>query len=432
MGGRLEFVGNARGDLKRRCICRDYLRISAISLQPDMNILLLTLADLGSSIGESVTTIRLARALSEEGHVVTVLAPQASADNPVVNPGSVTIHYHWNIHRIGFPNSLNTLVQLGTVVWHKPWRQKDVLYVRAAMLTFLFGLYFRMFRSTTVVSEHHGWTEEERANSGRFAWFAPFERMAQVLDAKLAGKVRTVVPGIQALLEANGVPPGRVKVIGNACDTVTIHPLNRDEQLRARGLNPNGVYLGFIGNLAPWQGIDTLLEAIPLMAAKAPNVKLIIAGDGPERERLSALARQLNINERVEFLGRVDHALIHQVIACFDLALLPTENRGYSRIGRSPLKLREYAAAGRAVLAAHIPGVADLAAQPWLTLYQPGDAADLADRAVTLLNDSAALAVLGEQARAFAEANFAWPIVTRRLITELGLDVGDTSAIAPN
>ena len=137
------------------------------------------------------------------------------------------------------------------------------------------------------------------------------------------------------------------------------------------------------------------------------------------RAELEALARQLALESRVTLLGRVGHEQVGDAMACFDLALLPTHRGAYADIGRSPLKLREYAAAGRAVLAAEIDAVDALAAEPWIAFYRPGDLESFCAAARRLLGDGAHLMLAGRAARAYAEQHFAWPVIAASILAGL-------------
>ncbi|MBX9608589.1 MAG: glycosyltransferase [Gammaproteobacteria bacterium] len=383
--------------------------------------MLISLADLSASIGEAVTSIRLARTFAELGHEVTLLAPAPAGSRPVVAARPARVRHSLNVARWGLPNSLNTLVQLWIVLRMVLAGEVDVIYVRSASLTFLYGLLFRGWTRVLVVSEHHGWLAAERRISGRYAWLAPLERWLQLLDARFASRVRTVVPGIRQHLTAGGVNAERVVVIGNAADTEAIRPLPRNPALAKFGLDPDGVYLGFLGSLTPWQGLDDVLPAVAQLAARDPRIRLLLCGEGPCRATLTAQAQALGIADRVVWLGRVAHDQVARVLACFDLALLPTHVGAYAEIGRSPLKLREYAAAGRAVLAAEIDAIDSLVGQPWIEFYRPGDLEGFCATATRLLTDRAALERAGRAARDYAESHYAWPVIARSILAGLPL-----------
>lgn len=386
-----------------------------------MKLLLLSLADLSSSTADAITTLKTARALAEEGFEVSVLAPRQASPALALDAGPVTVLRHVNLRRVGLPNTLNTLIQALLVPLLAGRHGFSIVYVRAAMFTFLVGLWGRVDRRLRVVSEHHGWTASERRLRGGSSLVARWEQLTQVWDARAATRVRTVVDGIRDRLCAAGVDRAKVVVIGNACDTALITPAERGASLAAAGFDPAALYVGFLGSLTPWQGIHDVIDAIACLAANHPQLRLLLVGDGPLAGALARRAADAGVGEQVRFVGRVAHERVPAMLGCFDIALLPTAAGDYAEIGRSPLKLREYAAAGRVVLAARIPSIDDLADEPWLHFYRPGDSEDLARALAALAAEAGALGDRGAAARRYAERHFSWPAVIRRVIDELGL-----------
>jgi glycosyltransferase involved in cell wall biosynthesis len=92
-----------------------------------------------------------------------------------------------------------------------------------------------------------------------------------------------------------------------------------------------------------------LIGAFEYISSSKPNAKLLLVGDGPERLGLQEKVNELGLEERVIFTGNVPHNEVHNYISSFDLAVLPSNsNEGFHY---SPLKLREFFAAGVPVIA---------------------------------------------------------------------------------
>ena len=108
------------------------------------------------------------------------------------------------------------------------------------------------------------------------------------------------------------------------------------------------------------------------------------------------------------------------MINAFDVAIAPFISRRNSAIGLSALKLRDYAAAGRAVVAADLPGIADHAEAGWLVLHRPDDPQDLADKVEALLADPVRRKEMGDTARRYAEANFGWTRTAGTILEHIG------------
>lgn len=164
----------------------------------------------------------------------------------------------------------------------------------------------------------------------------------------------------------------------------------------------------YLGSLHPWKGVETVLRALPQTAAA---VDLVIAGGNAQRvAELRQLAAGLGVEPRVRFLGAVPPAERFAVIAAADLALLPlTERSSMASRYTSPLKLFEYMAMGRAVLAADLPSVRDVVSDGReAVLVAPDQPPAWAAAMTALAGDAERRQRLGEAARR-AAAGCGWP-----------------------
>lgn len=113
-------------------------------------------------------------------------------------------------------------------------------------------------------------------------------------------------------------------------------------------LSEETLVLGTVGALVAKKGVDTLLHALSMIVCEMEDTKLLVVGDGPERARLERLAADLDIAERVVFLGAQPH--IEQIIPAFDLYVSGSLVEGL------PTVLLESVAVGVPVIATDIPG----------------------------------------------------------------------------
>lgn len=123
---------------------------------------------------------------------------------------------------------------------------------------------------------------------------------------------------------------------------------------RRFGIGPDDVVLGFAGFVRPWHGMDWAIDSL---AGLPGNVHLLIVGDGPAVPALSAQAVAGQVAERVHFTGQLPHSEIAAFMATFDVALQPAAV-AYA----SPLKLFEYMALGRAIVAPDQPNIREVLA----------------------------------------------------------------------
>jgi glycosyltransferase involved in cell wall biosynthesis len=172
--------------------------------------------------------------------------------------------------------------------------------------------------------------------------------------------------------------------------------------------------VGYAGHLYPWKGVDTLIEAL----MTAPSMRAVIIGGQPgERDgaRLQALARERGVATRTEFTGWQRPADVAALLAQCDILVLPNVRSTISERYTSPLKLFEYLAAGRPIVASNLPALREVLTDGInAVLVEPGNAAALANALNGLANNPRLADRLAR--RAFADASlYSWDARAARL-----------------
>ena len=201
---------------------------------------------------------------------------------------------------------------------------------------------------------------------------------------RTADRVVVVSSALRQWAVDSGVDPRRVLVLPNGVDATRF----------AVPAPPGARTVGFVGTLKPWHDVATLIRA----AACVRGARLLLVGDGPERHALEDLAGRTGVE--VTFTGSVRHEEVPAALATMDVAVAPYAPSPDFYF--SPLKLFEYLAAARPVVAAEIGEIAHCV-RPGETgwLYRPGDADELA-RAIAEAIRSPALGASGrEHVRAY-------------------------------
>ena len=152
--------------------------------------------------------------------------------------------------------------------------------------------------------------------------------------------------------------------------------------------------LGFVGFVREWHGLDRVLRGLAAWQG-APRLDLIVVGEGPARAGLEALAAELGIADRVRFTGLATREEVPGLVAGFDIALQPA-----SVPYASPLKVFEYMAAGRAIVAPDQPNIREVLEQGRTALlFDPASPEAMWQGIETLARDAALRARLGAAAR---------------------------------
>ncbi|MGC1310352.1 MAG: glycosyltransferase family 4 protein [Phormidesmis sp.] len=314
--------------------------------------------------------------------------------------------------------SVNSLLQTQTALHIDP-KAYDWVYFRSTPLSLSVLKALQMQGFKKIFVEHNGWFAHELVMMGFPARLKGWLEKLQTAEAQSATRLRVVVPGIRERLLAKVQNPAeldkKLVVIGNGADVDYYRPLDRADAIATIGLNPHKRYLGFIGDLDPWQGVEVAIQAMTTIRQQVPQAEILIVGAGRQLAPLKATYGDLDY---VHFFGSVPYAQSNTYINCFDIALLPKQ--GLSGIGYSPIKLYTYAAAGRTILASRIRGIKEYGeeyggAKGFITLHKPGDAADMAAQACQLIGDTKRCVHTATTARQYAEAHFSWQLVADKI-----------------
>ena len=171
--------------------------------------------------------------------------------------------------------------------------------------------------------------------------------------------------------------------------------------------------VAYAGHLYPWKGVDVLIRALN----RLPGLHGVIVGGvsgEPDLDRARTLALDLGVGDRVRFTGQVDPSHVASLLAEATILVLPTVATP-SAVYTSPLKLFEYFAAGKAVVASDLPPIREVVRDGDNGLLFPaGDADALAAAIRRLLDDETLAASLGRRAFANAE-QYSWRRRAERL-----------------
>ncbi len=210
-----------------------------------------------------------------------------------------------------------------------------------------------------------------------------------------ADAVATVSDEVCCYVASRGAPKNRTFVVSNGVDTKRFHPDIEPIQTTAES---ERFVVGFVGSLKPWHGIEVLLRAFRIVVQQNKNVHLLIVGDGPLRQWVEGFVSGAGIEDNVTMTGWVSYRQLPSLIQSMSVAVAPypeLENFYFS-----PLKLYEYMALGKPVIASDVGQIKQIINdRDNGILIKPGDATALASRIAYLVNDSSSCAKLGACAR---------------------------------
>ncbi len=210
-----------------------------------------------------------------------------------------------------------------------------------------------------------------------------------------------------ALLRERGVPAERLTVLHNGTDPARFHPVETTALRRQLGLDGRSVLLT-LSRLVPRKGIDTVLRALPEVAAEVPDVCYLVGGSGPDRPRLEMLVRELGLTDRVRFLGKIPDEQLLQYYNLCDVFVLPSR-QDPPHVEGFGIVFLEAGACGKPVVGARAGGIPDaVRAGETGLLVEPDDAQELAQALLRLLQDADLAARLGAGGQQRVRLNATW------------------------
>jgi glycosyltransferase involved in cell wall biosynthesis len=219
---------------------------------------------------------------------------------------------------------------------------------------------------------------------------------------------------VDELTELYGIEEKKIHVIYNGVDVEKFKPrTNRAELRREFGLEENEKTVLFVGRLYHRKGLEILLQSIPPVLKEFGDVKFAISGTGFKKKEASLrnLAKQLDIEDYVTFLGYVPDEKLPNLYAASDIFVLPAIYENF------PFAILEAQATGLPVISTKVGGIPE-----FLTdnengfLIDPGDSSQLTQKVLALLQDPKLAKEMGDRGRRLIEEKFDWRLITSQVI----------------
>jgi glycosyltransferase involved in cell wall biosynthesis len=228
-----------------------------------------------------------------------------------------------------------------------------------------------------LVTTYH--TSHFLRRAARPAWRPVLARMVRAGDRNLAAS-REIASVAEAL-----APGVRVEALPNGVDTRRFRRVDATlpRTSRRRLIVPRRLFQK--------NGVEFFVRAMPYIAAQV-DAEAVLVGDGPERGRLEALARELGVGDRMVFLGARPHGEMPGLLSSGELAVFP------SLMEATSVAALESMACELPVAASRVGGLPEIVDEGVGGLFQPADPESLAATVVRLLTDPA-LAAVGRRAR---------------------------------
>jgi glycosyltransferase involved in cell wall biosynthesis len=293
----------------------------------------------------------------------------------------------------------------------------DVIHERYNLLAFggalaawRLGIPYILEVNADLLEERQAQGNSERGLRRLFAEWATrfcFGRASRIICVSAQLKVH--------LVQKWKIDAEKMVVLPNAADTEAFGHQYDVEEIKCRFDLKDEPVVMFVGGFYLWHDLELLVESFAQVVHKVPDAKLILVGDGRTRAMVEQTVVENGLQSSVIMAGAVEHRQVPEMLAIAAVAVAPNIPF-FDGHGGSPLKIFEYMAAGKAIVATRTGQVAEVIQDGHNgILVEAGDKKGLADAIITLLNDSQVRDRLGQQARKQAVEQHSWKHYTRQL-----------------
>ena len=239
----------------------------------------------------------------------------------------------------------------------------DLLHAHSPVLNAIPALRVGKRMGIPVVYEVRAFWEDAAVDHGTTSEGSLRYRLTRRLEThalRQARHVFTICEGLRHDIAARGIPADKITVIPNAVDIESFEPGGQPDAALAGRLGLAGAtVVGFIGSFYAYEGLDLLLDALPALLMRRPEVRVLLVGGGPQDAALKAQAQALGLADKVVFTGRVPHTEVQRYYDLVDVLAYPRRSMRLTELV-TPLKPLEAMAQGRLLVASDVGGHREL------------------------------------------------------------------------
>jgi len=235
--------------------------------------------------------------------------------------------------------------------------------------------------------------------------------------AQRSKKFLTISDFNRAYLERCGLPADKLAVV--RCGVQVLDLESRQAVARQPRLR-----IGSLGRLVEKKGFDVLIEAAGVLKQRGHELELLIAGDGPLRDELTALVEQRQLTQCVTFVGALSHSAVPTWMATLDAFVLACKPDANGDMDGIPVVLMEAMAQGLPVVSSRLSGIPELVVdQRTGLLAEPGDVQGTATQIEKLMASPEYAGTLAQQGQAHVRNEFGQAVNIDRLLSHMNISV---------
>lgn len=207
------------------------------------------------------------------------------------------------------------------------------------------------------------------------------------------------------------LPHDKVEVIPNGIDHESFKRDVSVDLYRKKYVPAGDKLVFFVGRLVYEKGVQTVIEAMPLILKRIPNVTFVVAGSGPHLNELKSLAGDFGLSDKVRFTGHMDTDGLCAFYKSADLTVVPSLYEPFGMV------VLESMAMGTPTIVADTGGLSEIVVHEETGLkFEPGNPDSLADAMLRVLEDAGLSRRITEDAKAYMGETYNWDRIARQTL----------------
>jgi glycosyltransferase involved in cell wall biosynthesis len=361
--------------------------------------------------GTEKTVYKLSRRFVQKGYEIDILTCNTDRALPFEELDGI------HIYRLPSWNALNSVYPIPKpcptsfkILRRLLRKNYDVINTQTRFfLTSFLGLVFAKSKRTPVVHTERGATHSIVPNKVVDLISRAYDHSIGVMIVKSA---RTNIGVSEAACEfLRHLGATTTQLVHDGIDT-TIFKKKEDTNCRQKlGISNDAIVVAFVGRLIYAKGVQDLISAFSRVKATAPEVILLIVGDGPYKTNLENLAYQTKCASSILFLGQRNQDEVIDLLSATDIFVNPSYSEGLG------ISMIEAASIGLPIIATDVGGTREIVTTDKTgILVKAGDVRQLAEELCRLRADRELRGKLGDNARMLVEQKFNWDKITEEYI----------------
>ncbi len=379
-----------------------------------MKILMLCEINLGRKDAQTVHVIEVMKNLKKEGHNVMLFAPDIARYNQYIPEikyiptldvpvlGSIIFNFFLCIY-----TSIYSLKFKPDVAYVRYGDKTSIIMSKILRVPCIVEINGIPFDEMNMIKKQNNIRDNINLYITRFIWW---------LSCNFSDKIVAVTEGLKKeLYEKYKVPSDKIIVIPNGANTDLFKPMDKEKVKEGLNLDRSIHYVCFVGNLAPWQGVEYLIMASPLILKEVPNTRFLIIGDGVMKKKLVEMVKELNLDNNFIFTCAVDYELVPKYINASDVCVAPFVKERNEKLGFSSLKIFEYMACAKPIITTKIPCLMDFLKDNKHVLFvEPNNFNDLSNAIIKILKDNKLASHLSKNAFELSK-EYSWNATAKKV-----------------